>query len=616
MTDPLWSDWQRVLVQTTLPHEYAELVQTKRIENFESVIAGEGRDFQGDFWFNDSDVHKWIEASAYALAATAHHPELRDSSRQLRNQVDQAVDLLARAQADDGYLNTFFQLRHPDLKWRNLNTMHEMYVGGHLIEAGVAMFECLGDRRLLNVSIKFADHVASIFGPGRRLGYCGHEEIELALIRLSRATGNQSYRELAKWMIEARGQRPSPFEAEFEDVEAMKLSPWAARMLCRDGEYRGEYCQDHAPIREHESVVGHAVRAMYLYIAAAEFADDPELLRALERAWTNLTQRRMYITGGIGPSAANEGFTSDFDLPNLTAYAETCAAVGLVMWGHSLLSVTADGDYADVMERALYNGALSGISLSGDRFFYVNPLESRGQDARTPWFSCACCPPNIARLIGNVATYAISESEDALYVHLPIGLDVESRFGSIRITRDSAYDGQAVIEILSVREPEFGIAIRIPEWADNLTSDLPGAQEEAECERGYAIFRRAWRAGDRLSIEIESEPKWIEANPLVRDNLGRAALTYGPFVYCAEEIDNGFAPQTFTADIAEEAVVVQEEPYPTLQIEGIRDIADPEGPLYAEAGETGSEAASLRLIPYFAWNNRGAGNMQVWLRRI
>jgi len=617
ITDPFWSRYQRVLLDTTLPAEYEQIVKTGRLSNFHRAAGKEPGDFQG-LWFDDSDVYKYVEACAYALAT--------GKSDTVRRQMDETIDAIVAAQESDGYLNTFFQLRHPDLKWRNLNTMHEMYCGGHLIEAGVAVFESLGDRRLLEVSTKFADHVMSIFGPEGRSGYCGHQEIELALLRLSAATRDPKYREYARWMVEERGKRPSPFELELDDQEAMALSPHAPGLLRKNGQYNGEYAQDHAPIREHTEIVGHAVRAMYFYIAAADLADgreDRDLEIALERIWNNLTKKRMYVTGGIGPSASNEGFTGDYDLPNLTAYAETCASVGLIFWGHRMLEMTGNGEYADVLERALYNGAISGISLSGDQFFYTNPLESRGTHQRVPWFTCACCPPNIARLLGSLGKYVVGTSDDAFYLHVPTGLEANEILGGVptKISVEGGYPwkGQVRIRVQPERPTNFALHVRIPGWAEDVNTDLPTAEEQADYDNGYAVFDRTWSPGDVLTIDYEVQPKWVEADPRVRDNLGRACLTYGPLVYCAEEHDLGYAPQLLSVDL-DAPVEINEEKMlsgvTTLTVEGVSEVEVFVDDLYAEAGTADSRETQAKFIPYFAWNNRGATNMQVWVRRL
>lgn len=639
LTDPFWSRWQRVLCDVTIEAEYGKLVETGRLQNFINAAkaAGHGEaataalcdqtaarvdPTQGGFtgyYFNDSDVYKWCEAAAYALV----HSDAGSPSHQLiRARLDEVIAVIAAAQEPDGYLNTFFQIKHPHLKWRNLLAMHEMYCAGHLIEAGVALFET-GDRRLLDIGIRFADHIMSIFGPGKRRGYCGHEEIELALIRLANATAKPKYREFARWMIEERGRGPSVFDAELDDEEAMTLSPWASHMLRKGGEYRGDYSQDHAPIREHTEVVGHAVRAMYLYIAATELAaGDAELGQALERTWKNLTERRMYVTGGIGPSASNEGFTADYDLPNLTAYAETCAAIGLVLWGQKLLELTHNSDYSDVVERALYNGVLSGISLTGDRFFYTNPLESRGNHERVPWFDCACCPPNIARLIGSIGWYVASVDDGKFWIHIAAGFQATVIIKNTRVVvsceSDYPWSGKIRVRVDPDVPVDFELRLRIPDWADDVDTELPGLNKPSEWEQGYAVFSKKWSKGDTLTVDLGMGPKWLECNPLVRENLGRVALTVGPLVYCLEERDLGFAPQLFVADTDFPVSLCGEtilESIQTAESEGYRDCEEFIEGLYASVGNLSTERTKAKFIPYFAWCNRGSNSMQVWVRR-
>jgi DUF1680 family protein len=610
--DPFWSRYQRALVELGLPAQFRQIVETGRLRNFERAAAGERGNFDG-YRFNDSDVYKWIEACAYVLA--------KYPSESLRKDVFHAIDLIAQAQMPDGYLNTYFQLMHPDMRWRNLIAMHEMYCAGHLIEAGVAVLECMGDRKLLEVGIKFADHIASIFGPGKRRGACGHQEIELALIKLSDATGDPKYRELARWMIEDRGQRPSYFEKEFEDTESIALCPAAAELLLNKGEYSGEYLQDHLPIREHSDVVGHAVRAMYFYIAAAQLEPDHELREALSRTWKSVTERRMYITGGIGPSGDNEGFTTDYDLPNINAYAETCAAVGLAFWGSALLNLTGNSEYADVMERAIYNGALAGISLDTTHYFYANPLESRGGHARVPWFGCACCPPNIARLIGSIGSYAVSQSDDSLWIHIPFGMKLDLNFNGVpvQVTLDSGYpfNGKVELRVEPESPVEFEICFRIPDWADDVETEIPGLEAEAEYSDGYICARKLWKPGDVAKFEIEMLPRWNSADPRVRDNLGHSALTFGPLVYAAEETDLGFAPQLFSANLDAEPEIVQStklEGISMIHVPGDRILESFPDQLYAETPALEFEEAVATFIPYYAWCNRGSTSMQVWIR--
>lgn len=428
-------------------------------------------------------------------------------------------------------------------------------------------------------------------------------------------------------MVEERGKSPSAFAPELEDDAAMALSPGMHKDILSEGPHKGKYLQDHAPIREHTEVVGHAVRAMYLYMAATDLADgmnDDALELALTRAWNNLTQKRMYVTGGIGPSSHNEGFTVDYDLPNLSAYAETCASIGLALWGRRLLQQTGSSEYADVVERALYNGALSGISLSGDRFFYVNPLESRGGHKRVPWFGCACCPPNIARVIGSISDFVAGASNDSFWIHIPAGFEATTTINGVavqvHVESNYPWSGKFRVLVEPDKPVEFALHIRIPGWATDATFDAVGSEEPAEYEDGYAVIRRAWKPGDVVEAEIEPAPQWIKANPKVYDDLGRACLTYGPLVYCLEEHDLGALPQRFTADL-DSTPTVEYDPdllggVATITVEGVLDEEGGLDDLYGEAGGFGLATKTAKFIPYYAWCNRGPNHMQVWVRSI
>ena len=392
--DAFWAPRIEVNRTETVPIEFEQCRKTGRIDAWKLDWREGMQPEPHPFW--DSDVAKWIEAAACSLAT---HPDAR-----LERRVDRVIDLIAKAQRPDGYLNTYFSVVAPEKRWANLGMWHELYCAGHLIEAAVAYWEATGKSRFLDVVRRYADAIDAEFGPGKRRGCPGHQEIELALVKLYRATGERRYLELALFFLNQRGQQPSVFREELE-----RLDPEDARLnrhFFGEGEaFHTEYCQDHLPVREQGQALGHAVRAMYLYCAMADVAGetgDQELRRACLRLWNSVCDRRMYVTGGIGSSLRNEGFTHDYDLPNLSAYAETCAAVGLVFWSHRMLELECDGRFADVMERALYNGAISGVSLDGRRFFYVNPLASHGDVARREWFDCACCPPNIARLLASL----------------------------------------------------------------------------------------------------------------------------------------------------------------------------------------------------------------------
>jgi DUF1680 family protein len=610
ITSPFWTAWQTTVREKSLPHQFEQIRCTNRLENFRRAARGETGTFEG-FWFNDSDVYKWIEAAAYALKG-------HDSS-ELRKLVSEALDVIEAAQMPDGYINSYIQVNWAGLQWKNLMSNHEMYCAGHLIEGAVALAEA-GDDRLLRVAVKFADLLWDTFGPGKRLGSCGHEEVELALIKLADHTGDSKYRDLARHMIEIRGMRPSTFAPELEEADSIKMRP-NDRQYHNYPNYTGEYLQDHAPIREHTEVVGHAVRAMYLYIAAAQLLDDEPAKAALQRCWENVTKRRMYVTGGIGPSGQNEGFTTDFDLPNLTAYAETCAAIGLVFWGQAMLESTGDGAFAEVIERAMYNGALSGISVDGQKFFYDNPLESRGKNDRTPWFGCACCPPNIARMIANIGRYFVGQTDDAVFIHQPVGFtaSLAIRGVDVQVSCESNYpwDGKAVLKVEPSRPVEFALHVRLPDWSGDVSSELPGADREAEFENGYAVFHRTWQAGDSLTLDIELEPRWVESDPRVLDNLGRVALTRGPLIYCLEEKDAGIPPQRFTADLGAEVATAVKKGlggYTALTVEGSAEADEFPDELYGEIGSVVAKPVGVEFVPYFLWNNRGANGMQVWVR--
>lgn len=612
--DGFWTERRNLIRDVSLEQQYGKIAETGRLENFYRVARGERGTHQGRY-YDDSDVYKWLEACAYVLADRPEAP--------IRKRYEEVRDAVVAAQMEDGYINTFFQLMHPDDRWRSLVDLHEMYCAGHLIEAAVAAHDCIGDEKLLQAGIRLADHIAGIFGPDKRLGYCGHQEIELALVRLANHTGNESYRELARWMVEVRGRGPAIFKEQLETDEIRNLAPYRRGRPKSETEYEPEYWQVHAPIREHTSVVGHAVRGMYFYAAATDLAasDDEGLFDALDRCWRNLTERRMYVTGGIGPSARNEGFTHDFDLPNLTAYAETCAAVALAMWGRRLAERTGDSSYADVVERAIHNGALAGIALTGDLYFYDNPLESRGKKARVPWFECACCPPNIARLIGSIASYGYSKDASAANPTLVVNMPIAGEVGvvglpKIRVTSEYPYSGRFQLEFLT--GGPMTLRVRIPEWCGEAGFETTGFDAEADYEDGYAVWSRDWREGDAVEAQFEMMPRWVRADPRVLDDLGRVALAKGPLIFALEEPDFGVEPQRFAADTTAE--VAEGEPHeelgrvPTLLVPGWKTLDTESGELYLADEPLPKEEVRARFIPYFAWNNRGAKSMQIWVR--
>ncbi|NUN97728.1 MAG: glycoside hydrolase family 127 protein, partial [Candidatus Omnitrophica bacterium] len=383
--DSFWKPRIEANRTQTIPHNFKLCEETGRISNFAKAAKRMEGKFEG-IYFNDSDVYKLLEGAAYAVAIS------RDE--EIGKKADEVIDLIAAAQQSDGYLNTYYTLVEPDKRWTDLPVKHELYCAGHLIEAAVAHWNATGSRKFLEVAIRLADHIDSIFGEGKRYGFPGHEELEIALLKLFEATGETRYRDLAGFFLHARGQERKPEQEHF---------------------------QAHAPLVEHTDIVGHAVRAMYLYTAAADWTaltGQRTYLPALERVWRSVTERRMYLTGGIGSKRENEGFSADYDLPNDSAYCETCASIGMAFWNHRMLLLHGESRFADVLERVAYNGLLSGVSLEGDKFFYENPLASRGKHHRKPWYDCACCPPNVARFLPTIGGYLYGESDDALWVNL------------------------------------------------------------------------------------------------------------------------------------------------------------------------------------------------------
>jgi DUF1680 family protein len=604
--DSFWTPRMRVNKEQTIPHEYKECKDTGRIDAF--LLNWRPGMEPKPHYFWDSDVAKWVEAASYSLA-TRPDPEL-DAL------LDEVIGKIAGAQQEDGYLNVYFTVVEPEKRWLNLAEWHELYCAGHLMEAAVAHFEGTGKRSLLDVMCRYADYIDSVFGPGKRDGCPGHEEIELALVKLYHATGEERYLELSRFFLDQRGQKPSYFKKELN-----KLDPG------RGDRFNPEYCQDHLPVREQSEVMGHAVRAMYLYCGMADVANetgDEGLLDACERLWDNVCRKRMYVTGGIGPSRHNEGFTADYDLPNESAYAETCAAVGLVFWNHRMLQFRGDARFADAMERALYNGTISGVSLDGKRFFYVNPLESRGNHHRQDWFGCACCPPNIARLIASIGGYIYSEAAEDAYIHLYVQgsgtLQVGGQQVVLRQETDYPWDGNVHISVEPGSPGVFGLSLRIPGWSRGATLTVNGEVVDAEAAMtlGYARIERRWKAGDQVDLVIPMPVEQIEAHPAVRQNAGYVALQRGPVVYCLEQVDNPvplhriILPRDadlkphFDKDLLGGVTVIKGQAMAV-------DDSDWDGVLYR------SEPAKLKpleiaAIPYYAWDHRDAGDMRVWIR--
>jgi len=563
------------------------------------------------FW--DSDLGKSIETIAYSL--------YRRANPELEARADAIIDMYEKLQDKDGYLNAWFQRVQPERRWTNLRDHHELYCAGHLMEAAVAYYQATGKRKLLDIMGRFADYMITVFGhgPGQLPGYCGHEEIELALVKLSRVTGEQKYMDLSKFFIDERGTQPHFFTDE---------SVRDGRDALDFHQKTYEYGQAHAPVRAQKKVVGHAVRAMYLYSGMADIATeykDDSLTAALETLWDDLTTKQMYITGGIGPAASNEGFTDYYDLPNDTAYAETCASVGLVFWANRMLGRGPDRRYADVMEQALYNGALPGLSTDGKTFFYDNPLESAGKHHRWKWHHCPCCPPNIARLVTSIGSYMYAVADDEIAVHLYGESTARLTLGNgarveLRQTSNYPWDGAIAFGLTLEQSTRFALSMRIPEWAEGATLSVNGVMLDlaAHVVDGYARIDRDWVDGDRVALYLPLALRPQYANPKVRQDAGRVALMRGPLVYCVETTDNGADLNAIVLParlpVPEIAVLADLNDAVALDLDVLREDTSGWGKSLYRTDPAQRQAAKARLVPYHLWDNRAPGAMLVWLQ--
>lgn len=540
--------------------------------------------------------------------------------------LDEAIDLIISAQQPDGYLNIYFTVVEPEKRWTNLRDQHELYCAGHLMEAAVAHFRATGSRKFLDAMCRYADYIASVFGvePGKKRGYCGHPEIELALVKLYEATGEERYLKLSEYFVEEHGQQPHYFDIEAaERGEVVDTSHLPPHMLTD----RYAYAQADVPVREQKSVAGHAVRAMYFYSGAADIAginNDESLFSVLKRLLNDLTTKRMYITGGIGPSRHNEGFTTDYDLPNDTAYAETCAAIGLVMWNHRMLRFDLNSSYSDVMELALYNGTISGISLSGDRYFYENPLASDGSHHRVDWFGCSCCPPNIFRMMASVGGYAYSYTETDAIVHLYMQSECELEVGgqAVQLAQKTNYpwDGRVSLTVGLEQPAEFTIKLRKPGWCDDFSLSINGVkQNDVAVEKGYISLHRMWKDGDVIELDLPMVAKRLYANPAVSQDIGRVAITRGPVVYCLEQVDNQIPSELIQLPDQAKLVATYDPNLlggvVAITAEAVSVSSDGWGDTLYKDQPAPTEPCTIQAVPYYAWDNREVGWMSVWLRR-
>jgi DUF1680 family protein len=557
--------------------------------------------------FNDSDIFKVVEGAAYSLSL---HPD-----PELEAYLDRLIGIVADAQEDDGYLYTARTVdpsgveaeREGLSRWSNLRFNHELYNLGHMYEAAVAHYQATGKQNFLAIAIKSADLLCEVFGPDGKRDVPGHQEVELGLAKLFRVTGDERYLKLAKFFLDERGHYNGREENGLFGIPG--------------------YAQDHLPVVEQKEAVGHAVRAGYMYAAMADIAaltGDQDYSRALDAIWDNVVAKKLYLTGGIGARHHGESFGDDFELPNATAYTETCAAIANIYWNHRMFLLHGHGKYLDVLERTLYNGFLSGISLSGDTFFYPNPLESDGEyefnsdgsATRNPWFECSCCPTNVVRFVPSLLGYVLAHRDDTLYVNLYVAGrgQVDLPGGRVYINQETNYpwDGAIKLTVEVEQEADFTLALRIPGWAlgrplpsdlyhylDSSAQDVSisvnGEAVAVDMDKGFAGIERRWRAGDVVELELPMPIRRVLSHEAVKENRGKVALERGPIVYCAEGIDNGGLALG-------------------LELPDALELASHHEPALL-GGVTVIKGASLTLIPYYAWSHRGVGEMAVWLRR-
>ncbi|MGP4042079.1 glycoside hydrolase family 127 protein [Gracilibacillus sp. D59] len=629
INDLFWNPWKNLVKESIIPYQWDALNDriegaepSRTITNFE-IAAGRKEGQHYGMVFQDSDLYKWMETVAFSLAT--------EKDEEWEKVFDDVVALIEDAQEKDGYLNTYFSVNYPDQKWTNLKNDHELYCAGHLIEAAVAYYEATSKTQILGVVSKLVDHIRTVLGDkeGQKRGYPGHPEIELALMKLYKATNEAKYIDLCQFFIEERGRR-NP--VHYYDVE-LEERGGARRSDNRDY----DYYQAHLPVREQQTAEGHAVRATYLYSGMVDLAnelEDEELLTVCRTLWENTVNKRMYVTGGIGSSAHEERFTVDYDLPNDRAYTETCAAIALVMWAHRMVQIEANNEYTDVLEKALYNGALSGISLDGKGYFYVNPLEvwphtaNFRHDMRTvkptrqQWFGCACCPPNIARLLASLGQYIYSVNESEVYVHLFIGGETSfiANDQQVALSQESNYpwDGNVKISLALEIPTIFTVATRIPGWCRHADIFVNGMKKDVPIENGYAKITEQWSDGDTIELLFDMPVEIIRSHPEVRENAGKVALQRGPIIYCLEEQDNGanlqdlsiHTNQTFKVKYEENllnGVTIIEGKASQTDRKKIEDI------LYTTKTYPEVER-DFKAIPYYAWSNRGENEMTVWIR--
>jgi len=628
--DPLFAHYTDMISKKLLPYQWdvlndrlPDVEKSYCVRNFR-IAAGELEGERLGAVFCDTDAYKWLETLAFCLES--------GRGKEFEPIADELIELIGRAQEADGYLNTYFSVCHPERKWKNLTEGHELYCAGHLIEAAVAYYGATGKERILDIAVRFADLICQVFGQGEGQikGYAGHQEIELALIKLSRITQNKVYAEKARYFLDIRGQSPNYLVEELKQTGKDRIFPEFA-------DYDDRYAQSHLPPVSQTTAEGHAVRAMYMYSAMVDVArefGDQEMKNACRTLWKNVTEKRMYITGGVGSSGHLERFTADYDLPNDRMYCESCASVGLMMFGQRMAALNGDARYYDIVEKALCNTVLAGISAEGDRYFYVNPLElwpdnciagtsmAHVKPVRQSWFGVACCPSNIARTLASVGQYIYAQDEKSIYINQIISSSLETvvKDANIKLQLQSElmHEKRFKLSIEADRAQSFTIRIRIPEYLENPVFVLEGKAIAPVVENGYAVVAVSHAGSQTLEVSGSIVPRWMAANTNVRADLGKLALVYGPYVYCLEEADNGKLLSNIyvSADtLVETGEAVETLPgkLPTLHFEGKRLESGLGEKLYGQPSFSFSRE-KCTAVPYALWCNREPGEMLVWLK--
>ena len=632
INDDFWSKRQQINREISIHHQHQMLEKDFHIDNFR-VASGLKKGVQiGEFYF-DSDLYKWLEAACYILNIY--------SDPALEIKVNEVVDLIKKSQTKDGYINTFYSTRFIEKRFTNINLMHELYCAGHLIQAAIAHHHATKSQVLINVATKFANLLVSLYLGGKRKGVPGHEEIEMALIELYRITENSKYLKLAEEFINRRGNisnfktysvnqyinmvftlglakkknqefQSSSAKENTTKEEESEVAEWASNLTLKSQvilfkeNLNGSYIQSNVPVREIFEPVGHAVRAMYLFCGMADLYSeigDKALLKALRRVWLKMVKTRMYITGGTGSEKGTEGFKKDFVLKNEDSYSETCAAIGNMMWNLRMLQITGNCKYADLIERLLYNAMMVGQSIDGKEYTYDNPLVSYGKDKRSEWFRCACCPPNVARIIASLGDYIYSTSEKGIWIHQYIGNTANIKLGSnvIKIIQKSElpWKGEITIKLELSKNLKFSLFIRIPNWSYDTDININGQKHSGVINNGkYIEILRNWLDNDEVDLTFNMIPTFVESDPRIKGNRNRVAISNGPLIYCFEQFDNE------NIDIFNSVISKNQDLRVLFETELL-------GGINIITGTT-TNGNKFTAIPYFSWNNRGANNMQVW----